>query len=245
MDQKPVALWAVPRSISTAFERIFVERSDFEVFHEPFSASYYYSEDRLSDRYADVPPDPEYNYDRVVEEIFEPEEKRVFLKDMPHHLGGLLGPEFASRFVNTFIIRDPKYVLLSLYKMWPDFTPEEAGYEQMYELFRYAKRNGQQTVVVDAMNFSENPGGVLATYCERLGIPFDEDSLSWKKRDVRRWGIWDGWHDTAEQSTGIEPATRKDPNLPRKLMGVYEQCLPSYYELAAHVIPAKNSKATR
>jgi hypothetical protein len=30
-DNKPVALWAVPRSISTAFERVFVERDDFEV----------------------------------------------------------------------------------------------------------------------------------------------------------------------------------------------------------------------
>ena len=38
---KPIALWAVPRSISTAFERVFVERDDFEVLHEPFSASYY------------------------------------------------------------------------------------------------------------------------------------------------------------------------------------------------------------
>jgi hypothetical protein len=47
---KPVALWAVPRSISTAFERVFVERDDFEVLHEPFSASYYYGEDRLSNR---------------------------------------------------------------------------------------------------------------------------------------------------------------------------------------------------
>jgi hypothetical protein len=40
-QSKPVALWAVPRSISTAFERVFVERDDFEVLHEPFSASYY------------------------------------------------------------------------------------------------------------------------------------------------------------------------------------------------------------
>jgi hypothetical protein len=39
-DNKPVALWSVPRSISTAFERVFVERDDFEVLHEPFSASY-------------------------------------------------------------------------------------------------------------------------------------------------------------------------------------------------------------
>ena len=58
-QDKPIALWAVPRSISTAFERVFVERDDFEIFHEPFSASYYYSEERLSDRYSDVEPKAE------------------------------------------------------------------------------------------------------------------------------------------------------------------------------------------
>ncbi len=39
-QKKPVALWAMPRSISTPFERVFVERDYFEVLHEPFSASY-------------------------------------------------------------------------------------------------------------------------------------------------------------------------------------------------------------
>ena len=32
-----VALWAHPRSRSTVLERVFIERGDFEVFHEPFS----------------------------------------------------------------------------------------------------------------------------------------------------------------------------------------------------------------
>ena len=54
--ERPIALWAVPRSISTAFERVFVERDDFEVLHEPFSASYYRGSDRLSHRYADEAP---------------------------------------------------------------------------------------------------------------------------------------------------------------------------------------------
>jgi Sulfotransferase domain len=58
-DNKPLAPWAVPRSISTAFERVFVEREDFEVLHEPFSASYYHSEDRLSNRYSEVEPEAE------------------------------------------------------------------------------------------------------------------------------------------------------------------------------------------
>lgn len=32
-----IALWAHPRSRSTVLERVFIERGDFEVFHEPFA----------------------------------------------------------------------------------------------------------------------------------------------------------------------------------------------------------------
>src|SRR5215213_3300262 len=108
-QEKPIALWAVPRSISTAFERVFVERDDFEVLHEPFSASYYYSQDRLSDRYSDVEPEAEYNYENVLQDVLKPRQRRVFLKDMAYHARGLLSPEVTSKFVNTFIVRDQKY----------------------------------------------------------------------------------------------------------------------------------------
>jgi hypothetical protein len=237
-ENKPVALWAVPRSISTAFERVFVERDDFEVLHEPFSASYYYSEDRLSDRYSDVEPSVEHNYERVLERILEPREKRVFVKDMAYHARGLIGSRFASQFANTFIVRDPKYVIASLHKMWSDFTLEETGFEQIYNLFRYATEvNREDVVVVDAMSFSENPTGILAAYCEHLGIPFHTESLSWRPRDVRRWESWDGWHTDAQQSTGIKRVERKDPALSGKSQEAYEYCLPYYYTLAAHAIP--------
>jgi sulfate adenylyltransferase len=237
-QEKPVALWAVPRSISTAFERVFVERDDFEVLHEPFSASYYYGEDRLSDRFADAEPKAEYGFERVAEDVFRPREERVFLKDMAYHAKKLLSPEFASRFVNTFIVRDPKYVLMSLYKMWPDFTLEETGYEDLYKMFRYATDAGEEVAVVDAMTFTENPAGVLAAYCEHLQVPFTAGSLTWESRDVKRWDNWEGWHADAEESTGIKPATRRDPELPAELEEAYEYCLPYYYELAAHAIPS-------
>jgi sulfate adenylyltransferase len=237
-QSKPVALWAVPRSISTAFERVFVEGDDFEVLHEPFSASYYYGEDRLSDRFADAEPKAEYGYERVLEDVFRPREQRVFLKDMAYHAKKLLSPEFTSRFVNTIIVRDPKYVLMSLYKMWPDFTLEETGYEELYRLFKYATDAGEDVAVVDAMTFSENPAGVLAAYCEHLEVPFTAGSLTWESRDVSRWDSWEGWHDDAESSTGIEPAERRDPELPEELGAAYEHCLPYYYELAAHAIPS-------
>ncbi|CAG8779245.1 14914_t:CDS:1, partial [Cetraspora pellucida] len=36
-DKKPIILWGHPRSLSTAFERAFQQRSrEFYVFHEPF-----------------------------------------------------------------------------------------------------------------------------------------------------------------------------------------------------------------
>jgi sulfate adenylyltransferase len=244
-QNKPVALWAVPRSISTAFERVFVERDDFEVLHEPFSASYYYGEDRLSDRFADAEPKPEYDYERVAEDVFRPREERVFLKDMAYHAKKLLSPEFASRFVNTFIVRDPKYVLMSLYKMWPDFTLEETGYEDLYRMFRYATDAGEEVAVVDAMTFTENPAGVLAAYCEHLEVPFTAGSLTWESRDVKRWDNWEGWHADAEESTGIKPATRRDPELPEELHEAYEFCLPYYYELAAHAIPSVARQSER
>ena len=215
-----------------------MERDDFEVFHEPFGESYYYSEERLSDRYSDEEPRPEDNYENVLARILEPREKRVFVKDMAYYVKPLMGPEFVSRFRNTFIVRDPKYVIASLSRIWPDFTLEETGFEQLYRLFRYATDvDPEDVVVVDAMTFSENPVGVLAAYCEHLEIPFRTDDLSWQPREVRRWENWEGWHEEAQQSAGIKPAERKDPELPPELEEAYEYCLPYYYELAAKAIP--------
>jgi hypothetical protein len=235
-DAKPIALWAVPRSLSTAFERVFVERDDLEVLHEPFSAAYYYGPDRLSERYADEAPKPESSYKSVLAEVFRPREKRLFLKDMPYQAKGVMSREFIRRFINTFIIRDPKYVLSSLHKMWPDFTLEETGFEQIYWAFRHAEEAGQDPVVVDAMTFSEHPVGILSVYCERVGVPFRPDALSWEPGEVEKWKGWEGWHQAAQQSTGIKRAERRDPELPGELQEAYEECLPYYYALAAHTI---------
>jgi hypothetical protein len=242
---KPIALWAVPRSLSTVFERSFVERDDLEVLHEPFSASYYYGEDRLSDRYSDVEPEAEYNYDRVVADVLRPRQKRVFLKDMAYHAKAVMGPEFISSFVNTFILRDPKYVVSSLHKMWPDFTLEETGYEELYWAFRYATEAGEDPVVVDAMTFSEDPVGILSAYCERVGLPFQPEALSWEPGEVEEWKRWEGWHEAAQRSTGVKRAERKDPELSGRLQEAYEYCLPYYYALAAHAIPGTARSARR
>jgi hypothetical protein len=231
-DQKPIALWAVPRSISTAFERVFVERGDFKVFHEPFSASYYYSEDRISHRYANEDPKAEYNYENVLARLFESWERRVYFKDMALHAKDVMTPEFVSRFTNTFIIRNPIPVIASLNRFWPDFTLEETGYELQHRLFSLAVENGEEPAIVDAADLTENPEGVVAIYCESLGIFFILEALSWDPRKMPDWEMWAEWHTEAEESTGIKKEPLEDDTeLPEGLEEVYEHCLPYYEEL--------------
>ncbi len=230
---KPVALWAVPRSISTAFERVFVERGDFKVFHEPFSASYYYSEKRQSDRYADVEPKEEYNPENVLATMLDPSwERRVYFKDMALHAKGVMTPELVSTFTNTFIIRDPVPVIASMNRFWPDFTLEEIGYEMQHRLFKMAVENGEEPAIVDAADLTANPDGLVATYCERIGVPFIPEALTWEARKIPDWEMWAEWHTEAEDSTGIkrEPL-EDDKELPEGQEEVYKHCLPFYQEL--------------
>jgi hypothetical protein len=231
-NSKPVALWAVPRSVSTALERVFVERGDFKVFHEPFSASYYYSTERRSNRFAEEETKEEYEPENILAKILEPRKKPVFFKDMAYHVAGFMSREFVSKFTNTFIIRDPTPVISSLHRFWPDFTLEETGYEQQHKLFEVAVENGEEPAIVDASDLIGNPESIVAAYCASLGIPFMPEALSWEPRQVPEWEMWTEWHEEAQESTGIKKQPLEDDTeVPEGLEGVYERCLPYYQEL--------------
>lgn len=232
MYGKPVALWAVPRSVSTALERVFVERGDFKVFHEPFSATYYYSPERRSDRFAGSEPKEEYGHEKILKRMLEFREKPVYFKDMAYHVAGFMTPEFVSRFTNTFIIRDPAPVIASLDSFWPDFTFEETGYELQHSLFGLAVENGEDPAVVDAADLTGDPEGTIRAYCEKLGIEYMPESLSWEPGEVEGWEMWKEWHEEAQESTGIKSQPLEDETeVPASLESVYQRCLPYYEEL--------------
>lgn len=230
MYGKPVALWAVPRSVSTALERVFVERGDFEVVHEPFSASYYYSPERRSDRFAATKPKEEYGHEKILARLLERREKPVFFKDMAYHVAGFMDREFVSEFTNTFMIREPAPVIASLHGFWPDFTFEETGYEQQYRLYELTLENGEDPAIVDASELLAAPEGTVGAYCERLGVPFMPGALSWEPGEVPGWEMWAEWHEEAQESAGIKSQPLEDAaEVPEGLEDVYERCLP-YYE---------------
>ena len=98
---KILALWAVPRSTSTAFEWMMRQRGDLDCLHEPFGEAWYQGEDPLWHRFKPgdedhVRPDAGQRVGRTFRRV----RKRgpVFLKDFPHYINHIWDAEFLVAF---------------------------------------------------------------------------------------------------------------------------------------------------
>ena len=239
MTTKPkpiVALWAVPRSVSTAFERMIMARGDFAIFHEPFSGYYYFSHNRISNRYFSVSPLPSHGYQAILDDLRATSLARpIFFKDMAYHIRSCLTPSFLALFTNTFLIRHPRHVLPSLYKLLPDFTYEEAGYSTQRRIFSLASDLQATTpIVIDADDLCRSPSLVVQEYCRAINVPFMPQALTWTAGSRPEWALWERWHLDASNSTGFyqRPAHHQDQiNALPHLQAAYDYCLPFYLEL--------------
>lgn len=229
-----VPLWSVPRSISTGFERMMFERGDFKVIHEPFG--YYFYLDAKEKEPVGMQPDPDHPRDfegtlAMIER--EAEAKPVFFKDMAYYVSDRADEDFMKRFVNTFIIRDPALTLVSYHKLDPTVTLREIGFESQFKLFELAEKiTGEVPAVVDAEDLLIDAASVVKQYCEKAGIPFLPESLTWEPDFKREWKDWEMWHLDAGDSTGfvrdMEQFDYTVDDVP-ELKEMYEQCMP-YYE---------------
>ncbi len=239
-----LALWSVPRSISTGFERMMMERGDFKIIHEPFSYFFYAKERRAEAVHMNVDPTAPLDFPDILGFIrSEAEKKPVFFKDMCYHVISRADQAFLGNFVNTFIIRDPAWTLPSHYKLNPDFTMEEAGYEAQKGMFEMVtKMTGRTPAVVDAEDLVEDTHGVVKAYCEAVGIPFMPQSLTWKAEFKPEWKTWEKWHLDAADSTGfmkdMEQFDVTVHDVPR-LRDAYESCRPLYEVLYRHRLRAR------
>ena len=229
--RRPLALWAVPRAASTAFERMVIERGDHLVFDEPFSEHYYLGPRKVSDRFAEVRPgaEPEAILGRIEEAA---RREPVFVKDMAYHVAGLASPAFAARFTNTFLIRDPARSLPSLASMWPDFTDEESGFDAVAALVASAEAAGQDPVVIDSDDLCRGPQRVVAAWCQRVGLPFVTEALEWSPGMRPEWVLWPDWYEGTSRSSGFLPPSGPPPPLAdERVAAAYERCLPVYEAL--------------
>ena len=180
---KIIALWAHPRSLSTVMEPIFIERDDFEVFHEPFSYFYYVHEEQESIPYKHIDPNHPRSYLDIRNMIMDSGEKKpTFHKDMCYHcfIKIISDPSFMLQQIHTFIIRDPYKAIKSHLKIHPKVSRKAIGYEDQFKTFEWLiSLTGKAPFVIDAADLQSDPKKTMKSYCEAIGIIFLPDSLSW------------------------------------------------------------------
>ncbi len=242
---KALALWTCPRSVSTAFGVMMIERGDFKVLHEPYGPAYYLSEQRQSDRKHGEPPQPECNYDNITRNIeILAAAGPVFLKDMAYYVEPLLDEGFLNRFENTLLIRNPLAQLPSLYRFWPDFTMAETGYPALHRLAMTVKHaTGRMPPIIDAADVVAAPAETIAAYCRAVDIAFRPEALTWDARERPELNWWEGgsWHRTVSTSVGFTRRQRTDDaaneaaiKTAPALREAYAHCEPLYRDLYEH-----------
>ena len=235
-----LALWAIPRSTSTAFEWMMRQRGDFSCHHEPFGEAWYYGEDNRTPRANTVGVKPGLSYASVWGELRrDAAERAVFIKDFPHYVWHMADDVFLDHFTHSFLIRDPAKMLPSMYDKWPDFQVKECGYAEQRALFDLLhERHGMPPPVIDSDDLLADPHGAVHAYCEAVGIPYIEDALSWDEGERKSVSWYDkgSWHDNLKSSTGLAPQKTDYVDITHNdhLTSAYEACRPHYEALYRH-----------
>jgi len=238
-----VALWAVPRSTSTAFEWMMRQRGDLDCLHEPFGEAWYQGEDPLWPRFTEGDKTtPGLTLESVWEDLKSRANKvPVFIKDFPHYINHLWDPAFLAHFTHAFLIRDPAKTLTSMYNKWPDFDELEVGFPEQRALFDLLSAlHGAPPPVIDSDDLLEHPEAMTRAFCDAVGIPFIAEALSWAPGgDPSAHSWWDGgsFHANLAQSTGLVPQERKYvelENTPKRVQQVHRRMRPHYDHLHRH-----------
>ncbi|MDQ2067628.1 hypothetical protein Q9295_14715 [Xinfangfangia sp. CPCC 101601] len=210
---KIYALWSHPRSMSTAMERVMRERGDLDCAHEPFMYDYYVHRGIRVMPHFDVRPDHPVAYQAIRDHLLERSEKGpVFFKDMSYYVMPhiLEDAAFAGRLVNSFLIRDPVASITSYFKLDPEVTLDEVGLEAQWNHYSALKAAGGNPVVIRAEAVRADTRAAMASYWEKVGLPFSEAAFEWQSEKPKDWDQVGGWHGDVSSSNGIRPISEDE-----------------------------------
>jgi hypothetical protein len=235
-----INLWSGPRNVSTALMYSFAQRSDTRVVDEPLYAHYLRVSGAEHPGREEVLAAQENDGARVVRDVMLGESDRpvVFFKQMAHHLVEI-DRSFLAKTANVILTRDPREMLPSLRENISEPSLRDTGYAMQTELFEELREIEQDPPVLDARALLTDPKYVLSELCRRLGIPFEEAMLSWKRGARPEDGVWaKHWYRNVHRSNGFERYRPKSTPFPEELEPLYAECHPHYEALARVAIRA-------
>jgi hypothetical protein len=229
-----IALWSAPRSRSTAFLRMMMEWDDLTTLHEPFSRRANFDETTVDGRVVRTEAD-------LIAAIRELASRtRVFFKDTTDYAypGLLADRRFLREATHTFIIRHPREVIPSHFALNPELGRDEIGFARLHDLYlAVTEASRAEPVVVDSDDLVARPEQTTRAYCERVGLQFHADRLSWQPKMPKEWHKTERWHRDAGQTSSFVPTQTVYDNTvdnhPR-LAEYYHYHLPFYEYLHEH-----------
>ncbi|AOX03896.1 sulfotransferase family protein [Moorena producens PAL-8-15-08-1] len=239
-----VVLWTAPRSVSTAFEKTFSQRPDTAIIDEPFLDVYYFSKWRCSNRFGDYDRRQDYQPTQVLEEIKSKTEAAplVFMKEMAYQGLPYIDQDFIASAINTFIVRHPQEVMASWYRVNESPTKEEFGFDALKQMWQIVTEQlEQKPILVEANSFRRHPQKVLSEYCQRIGVKFYPQMLSWNEDKWRECQPDEmesraKWYKTLDGSSGIVPPTKEKVEIRPEDVGMVEGAQKVYEELSDFAI---------
>jgi len=231
---KRVCLWSGPRNISTALMYSFAQRSDTKVFDEPLYA--HYLANTPAKEYhpgsETILETMENNGEKVIENMLSDVSAPVLLfKRMTHHLIDL-PLDFLNETINLILTRDPAYMLPSFQKQIKNPSMVDVGYKAHFDLSMHFKKQNIPFAVIDSKNILFNPEGHLILVCNFIGIPFEQQMLSWPQGPRKEDGCWAPyWYENVHKSTSFNKYAPTKPEMPEFLKSLYIECNEIYQAL--------------
>ncbi|NEP51427.1 MAG: hypothetical protein F6K65_22545 [Moorea sp. SIO3C2] len=236
---KHIAMWTCARSRSTLMTRTFQELDGCLIFDEPFYPPYLATQEFDHPHRLEMIERYETNYEKVISKITGDLPQGYsfsFQKHTPNNLPKNMDLNWLIGFDNFFLIRHPREVIASRQKIYnypKKFTLHEIGMEDMYNLFIFIQeRTNKVPLVVDSNDLIRNPQKVLQALCNKLGLCYSDQMLTWKPGLRETDPVWaKTWYKTVINSSGFIPFTEQEITLPDHLKLVFEECLPFYDKL--------------
>jgi len=229
-------MWSGPRNISTAMMRSWGSRSDTFVIDEPYYAHYLSQNELDHPGREEVIQEGELDSEKVSRGLVNDTKDSCsiyYQKHITHHLLDSIDREWMKSVVNCFLIRDPKDMIISYSKVHPDLNMHLLGLEEQNEIFEYVKNiAGEIPPVIDAKDVLMNPRDILGKFCDKIGVIFSEEMLTWARgsRDTDgNWGKY--WYKNVMNSTGFNEYKSKKEDVPKEYEQLYQKCYILYKKL--------------
>jgi hypothetical protein len=232
---KRIAMWSGPRNISTALMRAWGNRADTVVIDEPFYGPFLAQSGENHPLKEEVITAQGSDYQSVLERLLAPQADSVdifYQKHMAHHMLDMafVRDRLITPFHHAFLIRNPKDVVRSYVRKYPDISADSLGYARQVKIFNMVQEHfGQNPPVIESTDVLNHPTDKLKKLCALLDVPFDEAMLTWPKGYRTSDGVWAcHWYNRVIESTGFKAYKEKDIPLTKHEAEVAEACRDNY-----------------